>query len=162
MRRSPFLTCFLTHRHDLAPDADPASDVFTIPALPWFLHDACYGEVDQASRTSRRQSDTGDMDMNGIIDQVVLWYGGLPGPAQMAVTAVVGAALAYLAFKIAVAFAKRLVSAIVTAIIVFLLTTVPGHMMLTNAYEQVRQQVPTSLNLDDVRQKVTDGLNARN
>lgn len=102
------------------------------------------------------------MDMNGIIDQVVLWYGGLPGPAQMAVTAVVGAVLAYLAFKIAVAFAKRLVSAIITAIIVFLLTTVPGHMMLTNAYEQVRQQVPTSLNLDDVRQKVTDGLNARN
>lgn len=98
--------------------------------------------------------------MKDTIDQIVLWYGGLSGPAQTAVTVVVGAVVAYLAFKIVVAVAKRLVSAVITAVIVFLLTTVPGHMMLTNAYEQIRQQVPASLNLDEVRQKVTDGLDA--
>ena len=91
--------------------------------------------------------------MGNFFDQIVLWYGGLPGPAQTAVTVVVGAVVAYLAFKIAVQIAKRVVSAVITAVIVFLLTTVPGHAIMTSAYERIQQQVSNSnVDMDRVGQ----------
>lgn len=96
--------------------------------------------------------------MQDFIDKVVLWYGGLPGPAQTAITVVVGAVLAYFAFKIAVRIVKRVVSAVITAVVVFLLTTVPGHMILTNAYEQLKDRVPSTLNVNQLDTGKLGGL----
>ena len=74
------------------------------------------------------------------VDQIVLWYGGLPSAAQMALTVAVGVLLAWAAFKIVMRVIKGLVASVIAAILVFLLTTMPGNMLLAQAFDRLEQQ----------------------
>ena len=96
-----------------------------------------------------------DIDLNNIdltnldlsaLDRIAVWYGGLPASVQTALTVVVGAVVAYVAFKIVAKIIKGIVVSAIVAILAFLLTTVPGNMILHQAYDRVEQQVATSLN----------------
>lgn len=95
------------------------------------------------------------IDLNGInldeldlsaIDRFVVWYGNLPESVRTAASIVIGAVIAYLVFKIVTRIISGILKAIVAAILAFLLTTVPGNMILSNAYDRIEQQVTTSLN----------------
>ena len=95
-----------------------------------------------------------DIDLNNIdltnldlsvLDRIAVWYGGLPGVAQTALSVVVGAVVAYVVFKIVIKIIKGIVVSLIIAALAFLLTTVPGNMILHQAYDRVEQQVATSL-----------------
>ncbi|KAB7788491.1 hypothetical protein [Bifidobacterium cebidarum] len=88
--------------------------------------------------------DLSNLDLSAL-DRVAVWYGGLPSTLQTGITIVVGAAVAYVVFKIVAKIIKGLVMSIIAAVLAFLLTTVPGNMILSNAYDRVEQQVSTSL-----------------
>ncbi|OXM99637.1 hypothetical protein [Bifidobacterium vansinderenii] len=83
--------------------------------------------------------------MQSTIDQILLWYGSLPQIVQTGVTVVVGVIVAVVVFKIVIRFITGLLTAIIAAALSFLLTTVPGHMLLQSGVEQVQQHVTTSL-----------------
>ncbi|MBT1163588.1 hypothetical protein [Bifidobacterium felsineum] len=88
--------------------------------------------------------DLSNLDLS-VLDRIAVWYGGLPSTVQTGVTIVVGAIVAYVVFKIVAKIIKGLVMSIIAAVLAFLLTTVPGNMILSNAYDRVEQQVSTSL-----------------
>ena len=60
-------------------------------------------------------------------------------------TVAVGAAIAYVVFRIVVKLIKGIIASVIAAVLAFLLTTVPGNMLLSQAYDRVEQQVTTSL-----------------
>ncbi|QTB91082.1 hypothetical protein BSD967_01115 [Bifidobacterium saguini] len=88
--------------------------------------------------------DLSNLDLS-VLDRIAVWYGGLPSSVQTGVTIVVGAVVAYVVFKIVAKIIKGLIISIIAAVLAFLLTTVPGNMILSNAYDRVEQQVSTSL-----------------
>lgn len=69
----------------------------------------------------------------------------MPSTAQTALTFVVGAVVAYIAFKIVAKIIKGIVMSVIAAILAFLLTTVPGNLLLSQAYNNVEQRITTSL-----------------
>lgn len=79
-----------------------------------------------------------------MFDSVVAWYGMLPVGARGAVTLAVGLPVAWIAFRVAVGLAKGLVRSIVAAVLAFLLATVPGNMILHDAYAQLREKASMS------------------
>ena len=83
--------------------------------------------------------------MTSTIDQIILWYGQLPSAMQTVVTVVVGAAVAYVAFRIVIRLIAGIVGGIVAAALAFLLTTLPGNMLMSQAYDRIEQQVSSSL-----------------
>lgn len=97
------------------------------------LHIAQNSQISQTSQTVR----------SGF-DQFVLWYGNLPQLAQTAIT-VVGAIVAYLVFKIVARLVKGLVTAVIAAILAFLISTVPGNLLLSSAFDRIQQEVTTHL-----------------
>nr|WP_236029580.1 hypothetical protein [Bifidobacterium miconisargentati] len=88
--------------------------------------------------------DLSNLDLSAL-DRAALWYGGLPSSAQTALTLAVGAVVAYVAFKIVAKIIKGVITSVIVAVLAFLLTTVPGNMILSHAYDRVEQQVTTSL-----------------
>ncbi|WP_169240621.1 hypothetical protein [Bifidobacterium olomucense] len=133
------------------------------------LHDRLCGECDDGSRTAWFLSGIGkneatidtarggnmtDIDLTNIdvtnldlsaLDRVAVWYGNLPDAAQKALSIVIGAVVAYVVFKIVAKIIKGIVISAIAAILAFLLATVPGNMILSNAYDRVEQQVTASL-----------------
>ena len=93
------------------------------------LHIAQNSQISQTSQTVR----------SGF-DQFVLWYGNLPQLAQTAITVVVGAIVAHLV--------KGLVTAVIAAILAFLISTVPGNLLLSSAFDRIQQEVTTHLPSD--------------
>lgn len=98
--------------------------------------------------------DLNSIDLNSIdltnldlsaVDRFVVWYGTLPDSVRTGVSFVVGAVVAYLVFKIVAKILKGVLRAVIAAVLAFLLTTVPGNMILANAYDRIEQQVTTSL-----------------
>lgn len=77
-----------------------------------------------------------------MFDSVVAWYGMLPVGARGAVTLAVGLLVAWIAFRVAVGLAKGLVRSIVAAVLAFLLATVPGNLILHDAYSQLQERRP--------------------
>lgn len=65
--------------------------------------------------------------------------------AQTAITVVVGAIVAYLVFKIVAHLVKGLVTAVIAAILAFLISTVPGNLLLSSAFDRIQQEVTTHL-----------------
>ena len=96
-----------------------------------FLHIAQNSQISQTSQTVR----------SGF-DQFVLWYGNLPQLAQTAITVVV---VSYLVFKIVARLVKGLVTAVIAAILAFLISTVPGNLLLSSAFDRIQQEVTTHL-----------------
>lgn len=90
------------------------------------LHIAQNSQISQTSQTVR----------SGF-DQFVLWYGNLPQLAQTVITVVVGAIVAHLV--------KGLVTAVIAAILAFLISTVPGNLLLSSAFDRIQQEVATHL-----------------
>ena len=90
------------------------------------LHIAQNSQISQTSQTVR----------SGF-DQFVLWYGNLPQLAQTVITVVVGAIVAHLV--------KGLVTAVIAAILAFLISTVPGNLLLSSAFDRIQQEVTTHL-----------------
>lgn len=79
-----------------------------------------------------------------MFDSVVAWYGSLPVGARGAVTLAVGLLVAWIAFRVAVRVAKGLVRSIAAAVLAFLLATVPGNLILHDAYAQLRERASMS------------------
>lgn len=79
-----------------------------------------------------------------MFDSVVAWYGMLPVGARGAVTLAVGLLVAWIAFRVAVGLVKGLVRSIVAAVLAFLLATVPGNMILHDAYARLREKASMS------------------
>lgn len=73
-------------------------------------------------------------------DQIVVWYGTLPGAAKTAITLAVGAVLAVVAFKIVIRIVRTVLHAVIAAVVAFLIGTVPGNLMLNQAYGQLEQR----------------------
>ncbi|OZG64080.1 hypothetical protein BHAP_1247 [Bifidobacterium hapali] len=105
-------------------------------------------------------ADWSDLDLSTIdlshldlsfIDRIVLWYGTLPSAAQTLITVAIGAAIAYVVFKIVIKLIKGIIASVIAAVLAFLLTTVPGNLLLSQAFDRVEQQISTSLE--------TSGLN---
>ncbi|NEG95667.1 hypothetical protein CS006_09115 [Bifidobacterium primatium] len=82
--------------------------------------------------------------MQSSINDIILWYGQLPDTARTLVTVVVGAIVAYVVFKIVVRLLSGLLAAAIAAALAFLLTTVPGNMLLSQAYDRIEQEVSNS------------------
>lgn len=83
--------------------------------------------------------------MQSTIDQILLGYGSLPQFVQTGITVVVGVIVAAVVFKIVIRFITGIITAVIAAALSFLLTTVPGHMLLQAGVEQVQQHVTSSL-----------------
>ncbi|PWG60271.1 hypothetical protein [Bifidobacterium catulorum] len=79
--------------------------------------------------------------MESAINNIITWYGQLPGTAQTVLTIVVGGVVAYAVFKIAIRVISGLLVSVIVAALAFLLTTVPGNMLLSQAYDRIEQQV---------------------
>ena len=79
-----------------------------------------------------------------MFDSVVAWYGSLPVGARGAVTLAVGLLVAWIAFRGAVRVVKGLVRSIVSAVLAFLLATVPGNLILHDAYSQLQEKASMS------------------
>lgn len=77
--------------------------------------------------------------MTDMIDATVLWYQAMPAAGRGLVTLAVGLAAAWLAFRIAARIVKGAVRCAIAAVLAFLLTTVPGNMLMTWAWERVVQ-----------------------
>lgn len=75
-----------------------------------------------------------------MFDSVVAWYGSLPVGARGAVTLAVGLLVAWIAFRLV----KGLVRSIAAAVLAFLLATVPGNLILHDAYAQLRERASMS------------------
>ena len=75
---------------------------------------------------------------------VVAWYGMLPVGARGAVTLAVGLLVSWIAFRVAVRLVKGLVRSVVAAVLAFLLATVPGNLILHDAYAQLREKASMS------------------
>ncbi|KAB8292797.1 hypothetical protein [Bifidobacterium avesanii] len=73
-------------------------------------------------------------------DQIVVWYGTLPGAAKSAITLVVGAVLAYVAFKVVIRIVKTVLHAVIAAVLAFLIGTVPGNLILNQAYGRLEER----------------------
>lgn len=71
-------------------------------------------------------------------------YMSLPVSVRAALTIILGLIVAYLVFKLVLHVVEGVVRAVVAAVLVFLLTTVPGNMLLARAYDQVQKTVSTS------------------
>ncbi|PST46861.1 hypothetical protein CPA40_04205 [Bifidobacterium callitrichos] len=91
-----------------------------------------------------RNVDLSNFDLSAV-DRFVVWYGTLPQEVRTLLSVAVGAAVAYVIFRIVVKIIKGVIVAVIGAVLAFLLTTVPGNMILSNAYDRVEQQVTTSL-----------------
>ncbi|NEG54534.1 hypothetical protein [Bifidobacterium platyrrhinorum] len=93
--------------------------------------------------------DLTNVDLTGIdlsvIDRIALWYGNLPSEVRTCLTVAIGAAIAYVVFRIVAGIIKGVLVSVIAAVLAFLLTTVPGNMLLSQAYDRVEQQVSTSL-----------------
>ncbi|KAB7790287.1 hypothetical protein [Bifidobacterium leontopitheci] len=74
-------------------------------------------------------------------DRFVVWYGELPAGVKTVISLVLGAIVAYIAFKIVIRLIKGIVSAIIAAVLAFLLTTVPGNLLLNQAYDRVQDEL---------------------
>ncbi|PWG66223.1 hypothetical protein [Bifidobacterium callitrichidarum] len=111
-----------------------AGDVFSIPMVRGGI----------VAGVDLNNIDLSNLDLSAL-DRVALWYGGLPSSVQTALTLVVGAVVAYAAFKIVAKIVKGIITSVIVAILAFLLTTVPGNMILSHAYDRVEQQVTASL-----------------
>lgn len=79
-----------------------------------------------------------------MFDSVAAWYGSLPVGARGAVTLAVGLLVAWIAFRVAVGLAKGLVRSVVAAVLAFLLATVPGNLILHDAYSQLQEKASMS------------------
>ncbi|MCH9275523.1 hypothetical protein JS533_004425 [Bifidobacterium amazonense] len=88
--------------------------------------------------------DLSKLDLS-FIDRIVLWYGTLPDSVRTLITVAVGGAVAYVVFRIVIKIIKGMIGAAVAAVLAFLLTTVPGNMLLSQAFDRVEQQISTSL-----------------
>ncbi|MBT1173279.1 hypothetical protein JS528_07935 [Bifidobacterium sp. MA2] len=86
-----------------------------------------------------------NLDLSAI-DRFVIWYGTLPDSVRTGVSIAVGAMIGYVVFRIVAKIIKGVLKAVIAAILAFLITTVPGNMILSNAYDRVEQQITTSLN----------------
>lgn len=80
------------------------------------------------------------------IDQIVVWYGMLPAATKTVISCVVGAVLAYIAFKIVIKIVKTVVHATVAAVGAFLAGTVPGNLIMAQAFTHVQEQFGPALN----------------
>ncbi|NMM99494.1 hypothetical protein G1C96_0071 [Bifidobacterium sp. DSM 109958] len=78
-------------------------------------------------------------------DQIALWYGALPGAAKTAITLVVGVALAVVAFKVVIRIVRTVLHAVIAAVLAFLIGTVPGNLILNQAYGQLQERFGTSI-----------------
>ena len=54
----------------------------------------------------------------------------------------------YLVFKIVAHLVKGLVTAVIAAILAFLISTVPGNLLLSSAFDRIQQEVTTHLPSD--------------
>lgn len=93
--------------------------------------------------------DLTNVDLSGfdlsVFDRIAVWYGSLPAEVRTCLTVAVGAVIAYVVFRIVVRLIKGIIASVIAAVLAFLLTTVPGNMLLSQAYDRVEQQVTTSL-----------------
>lgn len=79
-----------------------------------------------------------------MFDSVVVWYGMLPVGARGVVTLAVGLLVAWIAFRVAVRVVRGLVRSAAAAVLAFLLATVPGNLILHDAYAQLRERASMS------------------
>ncbi|MBW3087204.1 hypothetical protein KIH77_00395 [Bifidobacterium sp. 82T24] len=82
--------------------------------------------------------------MESVVNNLVVWYGQLPGAAQTVLTVVIGGVVAYAVFKIAIRVISGLLVSVIVAALAFMLTTVPGNMLLSQAYDRIEQEVSNS------------------
>ena len=90
--------------------------------------------------------DLSDLDLS-FIDRIALWYAGLPEGLRTLLTVAVGAAVAYAAFRIVYRLIRGMVKAAIAAVLAFLLTTVPGNLILAQAFDRVEERIGTHLNI---------------
>lgn len=80
----------------------------------------------------------------GWIDMLAAWYFSLPAVGQAGITLVAGLTVAWAAFRIIFKLAKGVIRAIVAAVLAFLLATVPGNLILHDAYTRLRENADIS------------------
>ncbi|MBT1161742.1 hypothetical protein [Bifidobacterium sp. SO1] len=81
------------------------------------------------------------------IEQATIWYNTQSVFIQGAITLIIGILAAIIIFKIALAVLKTVIRAVIAAILAFLLTTIPGNMLLAHAYDTIDRTIDSSINM---------------
>lgn len=90
------------------------------------------------------QETLSNLDLSAF-DRLAVWYGALPDAAKGVITVAVGAVLAYVVFKIAVRVVKTLLSAVIAAVLAFLIGTVPGNLLLGQAVNRIEERAGATI-----------------
>lgn len=87
------------------------------------------------------------------MDSFVAWYGTLPAWGQLGLNAFVGAIIAAIVFAIVMKLVKKIITRIIVTALAFLLTTVPGNLIMQNAVTHLENQVGTHLDTGGTYQR---------